>query len=342
MRRSTRLGLVILAALLAVAGAYTVYWFVIASRIESGLAAWAQSVRTDKIDASWQKLRVGGYPAAFRVDLHSVIVRDGAITPSPEVYVPLLSGTAYPWNFADWQLAAPEGLTAELAAVGGRVPAKLMTQTADGVVSLASDDGWKLSLLLQDTSVEAGARVQVGSAHATITVPPRPPHGPSEPMTGLAVDASQVKLPVAVGPLGDTIQELDFDAMVKGATQNGKLRDAAAAWRDAGGTIEFDNIRLKWRALGATAAGTIALDQDLQPIGSFSGAIQGYDHILTTLVQNGQMRATDAGLARIALTMLAKTGPDGNPEIRTAFRVQNGQMFLGPAKLGTAPRLNWE
>ena len=51
------------------------------------------------------------------------------------------------------------------------------------------------------------------------------------------------------------------------------------------------------------------------------GAIQGYDLILTALVQNGQMRATDAGLARIALTMLAKAGPDGKPEIRTAFTI---------------------
>src|SRR5271154_1526928 len=69
---------------------------------------------------------------------------------------------------------------------------------------------------------------------------------------------------------------------------------------------------------------------------------QGYDQILTALVQNGQMRATDAGLARIALTLLAKAGPDGRPEIKTAFTIQNGQMFLGPAKLRKAPRLAWE
>ena len=73
-----------------------------------------------------------------------------------------------------------------------------------------------------------------------------------------------------------------------------------------------------------------------------SGAVQGYDQILATLVQTGQMRASDAGLARIALTLLAKAGPDGKPETRTAFAIQNGQMSLGPAKLGRAPRLTWE
>jgi hypothetical protein len=158
----------------------------------------------------------------------------------------------------------------------------------------------------------------------------------------LAVEAGQIKLPLAVGPLGDAINELDFAATEKGAIPSGKLADALAGWRDAGGKIELDNLRLKWGALDATATGTIALDQELQPTGGFSGAIQGYDQILTALVQNGQMRASDAGLARIALTLLAKTGPDGKPEIRTAFTIQNGQMFLGPAKLGRVPRITWE
>jgi hypothetical protein len=158
----------------------------------------------------------------------------------------------------------------------------------------------------------------------------------------VTVDANQINLPVAVGPLGDTIDELGFGATVKGAIPSGKLADAVAAWRDAGGTIELDNLRLKWGALNATATGTIGLDQELQPTGGFSGAIQGYDQILTALVQNGQMRASDAGLARIALTLLAKAGPDGKPEIRTAFTIQNGQMFLGPAKLGRVPHIAWD
>ena len=44
----------------------------------------------------------------------------------------------------------------------------------------------------------------------------------------------------------------------------------------------------------------------------------------------------------LALAVLAKAGPDGKPEIAAAFTIRNGQMFLGPAKLGKAPRLTWE
>jgi hypothetical protein len=287
-------------------------------------------------------MRVSGYPAAFRVDLGAAALRDAAITPSPEFHIPVLSGTTRPWDFSDWRLAAPEGFTADFAAAGGGAPAKLIAQTADGVVSIEPEGGWRLWLTLGQTTVQAAARVLVGSAHATLTVPPSPSRAHADPVMTLAVEASQVKLPAAIAPLGDTIDELDFAAMEKGAIPNGKLADALAAWRDAGGSIELDNLRVKWGALDATGTGTIALDQELQLTGGFSGAIQGYDQILTALVQNGQMRASDAGLARLALTFLAKAGPDGKPEIRTAFTIQNGQMFLGPAKLGRVPRINWE
>ena len=341
MRQPTRLGLVMLVALLVVAGAYTIYWFVVAGRIEASVVDWAQSQRADKIEVSWQKLQVSGFPAAFRIGLGSAVLRDGSVRPSPEFHIPVLSGTARPWNLADWRLAAPEGFTADLAAAGARAATSLVAHTADGVVSIKREGAWSLRVMMRDLTVEAAARVEIDSAQAAITVPPGPPRGHSEAVA-LAVDASRIKLPGAIGPLGDIIDELDFGATVKGVFPSGKLNDAAAAWRDAGGTVEIDRLRLNWGALGATATGSIALDQELQPVGAFSGAVRGYDQILTALVQNGQMRATDAGLARIALAMLAKTGPDGKPEIKTAFTIQNGQMFLGPAKLGKAPRLTWE
>lgn len=342
MRRPTRLGLAIIAALLVIFGAYTVYWFVVAGQIKDGVVAWAQSARADKIDISWQKIRVVGFPISFRVELDSAALRDGAVTPSPEVRIPSLSGIARPGDFATWRLAAQQGFSGELAGAGERLPLRLAAQTAAGVVSIEPRGSWKLWLRLQDTSLEAAEQVRISSAEAWIITPPNPPQGHADPDLAVAVNARQVGLPAAIGPLGNTIDELAFGVTVKGTIPNGKLAEAATAWRDAGGTIELDNLRLKWGGLSATATGTIALDQELQPTGGFSGAIQGYDQILTALVQNGQMRATDAGLARLALAVLAKAGPDGKPEIATAFTIQNGQMFFGPAKLGKAPRITWE
>jgi len=342
MRRPTRLGLAVVAVLLVLLGAYTAYWLIVAKRITDGVAAWARTERSEKIDVSWKSIGVAGFPFTFRLELEKAVLRDGRLTPSPELRVPGVSAGARPWDFAGWRLLAPEGLSAALAGGGERPPLKLAARTAIGVLTVDAEAGASLWLNLQDVSAEAGAAVPISSADAWVILPAKLPRSPTEPTLGLALDLRQVQLPGTTSVLNDTIDELAFGITVKGAVPSGKLAQAVSEWRDAGGTVELDNLRLDWGGVGATASGTIALDRELQPVGGFSGAIEGYDQILTGLVQSGRMRAADAGLARLALAMLAKAGPDGKPEIKTAFTIQNGQMFLGPAKLGKAPRLAWE
>src|SRR5271167_659751 len=342
MRRPPRFGLVVVALLLVLLGAYTAYWLIVARGITDGVVAWAQTEHAEKIDASWEKIGVAGFPFACRVALENAVLRDGRLTPSPELRIPALSASARPWDFTSWRLMAPEGLSAALAGGGERPPLKLTAHTAAGVLTVNPEAGTSLWLNAQDVSAEAGEAVPVSSAGAWVILPAKPPRSHADPALGVALDLRQVQLPGMTSVLNDTIDELAFGITVKGAVPSGKLAQAVAEWRDAGGTVELDNLHLNWGGVGATASGTIALDRELQPIGGFSGAIEGYDQILTGLVQSGRIRAADAGLARLALAMLAKAGPDGRPEIKTAFTIQNGQMFLGPAKLGKAPRLAWE
>jgi hypothetical protein len=342
MRRPTRLGLAVAAALLVLVGAYTAYWLIVAKRVSDGVAAWAQAERADKIEVSWHSIGVAGYPFAWRVALEDAVLRDARLTPSPELRILALSAVARPWDFGSWRLMAPAGMSAMLAGGDERPPLKLTARTADGALTVDRAAGTSLWLNAQDIEVEAGEAVAISSAGAWVIVPAKAPRSPTEPALGVALDLRQVQLPATASVLNDTVDELAFGVTVKGAVPTGKLARVVAEWRDKGGTVELDNLQLNWGGVGATASGTIALDRELQPIGGFSGAIEGYDQILTGLVQSGRIRAADAGLARLALAMLAKAGPDGRPEIKTAFRIQNGEMFLGPAKLGKAPRLAWE
>src|SRR5262249_19623571 len=185
MRRSTRFSLAISLVLLVFAGAYTAYWFALSSRVESSVVGWVRSVRAEKFDVSWRQIRVTGFPIELRVDFDSAMFKDTAITPSPELRVPTLSGIARPWDLANWRLAAPRGFTADFASVGGRAPATLTAQSADGVVSIEPDGSWGLWLTLPNATVEAGPRIVVGSTHATLTVPPA---GSAGPIGALAVN----------------------------------------------------------------------------------------------------------------------------------------------------------
>ena len=342
MRRLTRLGFAGLALLLALLGGYTGYWLILAGQIKDGVIAWAQAERAEKIEVSWQSVGVAGFPFRCRVAFATAVLRDGRINPSPEFRFPALSASARPWDFALWQLAAPEGVSAGLDGGGERPTLKLAAHTAQGTLVVDPEMGTTLWLSLRDVTVEAGAAVPVSSAEAWVILPPKAARGHTNPSLAIAMDLRQLQLADTSPVLGATIDELAIGVTVKGAIPSGKLAQAVSGWRDAGGTIELDNLHLLWGGLGATASGTLALDRELQPIGGFSGAVEGYDQIPTALVQSGQVRAADAGLARLALAMLAKVGPGGKPEIKTAFTIQNGQMFLGPARLGKAPRLAWE
>ena len=342
MRRSTRFGLVVVIVLLAGFGAYAAYWRIVAGRIKDGLADWRESAQTHKIDASWRGLRVAGFPFAFRVEIKNASVRDRAWSPAPELRLARLAGTARPWDFADWRLAAPDGLAAELAPAGGRPPLKLAAKSGDGTVAIGRDGAARLWLRLQDVSAEAVGKAPIASAEAWVTLPAKSAVKDADPSLGLAVDLHQMRVAAPPASFGHTIDELALGVTLKGAVPDGPLPRAAAAWLDAGGTIEVDNLRLQWGGLGISANGTLALDGKLQPMAAFSGGIEGFGAILNALVAADQMTPEQASLVEIALSYLARPGPDGKPQITAPFTIQDGKVFIGPARLGRLPPIVWE
>jgi hypothetical protein len=341
MRRPTRLGLAVAVLLVAICGAYSAFWFVVAGRLEDGVTQWAQSLRAQNLDLSWRGIRVGGFPLAFRVALSEAQLRDLAATPKGEVHVPLLSGSAASWDFRVWQLTAPDGLsgTANLAA-GAAV--KLTARAASGSVSVADEGGGTLWFSVSEPAGDAGGRVAARDADLWLILPSHQPQTHSDRAVGIALDVRGLSLPAVPAPFRNPVDAVSLGVTVMGEIPAAPVRQAAASWRDSGGTLELDHVTVRWGALTISGSGTVALDADLQPIGGFSGAIEGYDELLKALVAAGRIRAGDARLAQLALGMLAKAGPSGRPEIATSFTIQNGEMYLGPAKLGKAPRIVWE
>ncbi len=338
MRRPKRLGLAIVVLSLALCGAYTVFWLVAAGRIKEGLALWAQSLQAHNLAASWRTVEVGGFPFAFRVELHQARLRDTAAAHPSELDVPVLSGRARPWNFRVWQLTASGGPTASVGALGARLTA----QAATGSVVITDDGGARAWLSLSAPVVDAGLHFTAHAASLWLVLPEHPPLTHTDPAIGVALDLRDVTLPVLPAPLQNPIDEIAFGITLMGQIPDAAPRQAAALWRDSGGTLELDHVALRWGTLAITGSGTLALDRDLQPMGSFSGAVEGYDRLVAVLVASGRMRARDVRLARLALAMLAKAGPDGKPQIATSFSIQDGEMYLGPVKLGPAPRIAWE
>jgi uncharacterized protein DUF2125 len=338
MRRAT---IVVLIGILVVGfGAYSAYWWVAAGRIKLAAGDWAQAAHQKQLDVSWQSIRVGGYPFSFRLQLGDAVLTDKAANPPVELRASQISASIWPWDFHDLWLDAPNGFRA-LAGADTAPLAKLEAAAADGAIAIAGDGGATLWLDLYQPKIDATETVSARVASAWVIVPAHPPASHSDPGIAAALLLHDLTLPAAPQGFSQTVDELGFGVTMMGALPAGPLKEAVAAWRDGGGTLELDHLDLRWGAIGLTGSGTLALDADLQPVGGFSGAISGYDQLLNALVAAGRVKASDARVARLALSMLGSVGPDGRPQISTSFAIQNGEMQLGPAKLGKAPHIDW-
>lgn len=338
MRRTT---LVVLIGILVVGlGAYSAFWWIASGKIKLAAGDWAQAAHDKHIDASWQDIRVTGFPFSFRLELSDAVVSDKAAGMPVELRAPLLSASAWPWNYRRFWLAAPNGVTV-LAGADDAPVAKFTASAADGAVALALDGSPTVWLTLYRPKVDAAGALSARVADFWITLPAHPPASHTEPDIAGAMLLADLVVPAAPPGFSNTVDEVGLGITVMGDMPAASLRQALAAWRDAGGTLQLDHFDLRWGGIGATASGTLALDGDLQPIASLSGAISGYEQLLNALVAAGRVKASDARTARLVLSMLGHPGPDGHSQISTSFAIQDGEMRLGPAMLGKAPHIDW-
>ena len=336
MRRSTVFRVLGVLLVLGI-GVYTAFWWIAAGRIEAEAATWRETARQQGIEASWQGMRVTGYPLSFRLELTDAAVKDTTTTPPAELQAPLLTASIHPWDFHTAWFVAPQGLS---IALGPDAWAKLSAESGNGAVAL-SDDKTTIWLSLYKPALSGMVSVTARAVHLWSIVPAVMPTAHQEAGIAVALDAHELVPPVLPPGFTGAVDDLGFGLTMRGVFPSGPLRQAAAAWRDSGGTVELDHLHLRWGETEITGSGTLALDGNLQPIGGFSGGVSGFDQLLSALVASGRIKASDARIARLALAMLAKAGPDGRPEISTSFAIQDGQMYLGPAKLGPAPRIDW-
>lgn len=339
MRRTTILAL---AGILVVAfGAYSAYWWVAAGKIKLAAGDWAQAAHQKQLDVSWQDIRVGGYPFAFRLELTEMVASDKASNPPVELRAPQLSASIWPWDFHDVWLDAPGKITV-LAGADSAPLAKINADAAEGAIALAGDGGLTIWATLIRPNVVAGAvMLSARSTNVWVIKPAHAPANHSEPAVAVAALLHDLALPAPPPGFNKTVDELAAGVTLMGALPAGSAREAATTWRDSGGTLELDHLDLQWGPVGLTGSGTLALDADLQPEGSLSGAVSGYDQLLNALVAAGQIKGSDARVAKLGLSFLGQPGANGRQQISTSFTIQNGQMQLGPIKLGKAPHIDW-
>lgn len=324
--------------LLALFGAYAGYWYYVAEKLRDGLAPWAKAQQAKGYDLHWGHVEIGGFPWTFAFRFTDVHL--GATRPMPvTLTAPKLSVWTAPWNLRHWQFDLLDG---------GRVadPLKLTGFTFYRLYgSTEPNNAGALTFALSASSLRGTGlahHTAVGGLSAYVEVPGTPPKTHLDTALRVALRLSDVTLPAKVPGLGDTLGALSFSLQMKGGLPSGALPHALAAWRDAGGTVDFQYVRLHWDSLLVDASGTLALDGALQPEGAFSAVITGQNAAVDLAVVSGALQPADANLVKAILAVLAKPGPNGEKAITVPITLQDNRVFLGPAAIGKVPHIRWE
>jgi len=316
--------------------AYAAYWQYMAGVLRDQLVPWAQARATEGYLVRWDNADIGGFPGTFRFDFTNLSF--GTLRPLPvAVNAAAASVWAMPWNLKHWTFAAPDG--ARLVEPSGT--AGFDVRRLDGAVDVGGVDGAALDVTALDLAgIGLAQGIRVNDAEAHIELPPAPPQSHTDTALALALQVSQTTLPIAVPGFGNTLSGFSFAAQIKGALPPGPFAQALGRWRDDGGTIELQSLRLRWGSLLLDASGTLALDGTLQPEGALT-VITGQDAAVDVAVMTGTLKPDQAGAAKAVLGLLAKPNAEGQKAITLPLTMQNRQVFLGPAKIAEIPPIPW-
>lgn len=138
-------------------------------------------------------------------------------------------------------------------------------------------------------------------------------------------------------PLGPAIGLIDVDAAAK---MPANLPEASAAilfaeWKRTGTPIELRRFALEWGGISVEATGEFKIDPQSLPEGRFNLKLGNHPRILELLEARGWINAETRALTKRVLDVLAFMSGDAQRRVSVPMRIQQGAVYLGPAKVAT-------
>jgi len=310
--------------------AYTGYWLLAAGQIRAYADNWIAEQEAAGYTVAHQGLSVSGYPFRFRLSARQPVftapAEDGAWTAQFDRIV----GDALPYNVNHWVVSFGSPTELLLPVDGQEARYLLGAQRAQLSIAGRSGRDRRIGATLNELSVEslagpepAIARIASlrlnGAADDTDTMRVR------LIARGVRTNGAQADLVAALGPTA-ALTRLDL------AVTNWSALAAEAdlrRWTAADGRVVIDDAELVWGAAELSGDGSVTLDPALQPRGRLSVVVADPDSLVSAIVAGGIVSAEEGEAIRIAALMAPRR--DGG--VALPLRIQDGGLFLGPARL---------
>jgi hypothetical protein len=126
---------------------------------------------------------------------------------------------------------------------------------------------------------------------------------------------------------------------------NSFYEDDIRVWQQAGGTLDIIDSFVRYEGAILNIDGTIAVDENLQPIASLKAQTRGYALLIQKMIEAEKIKPF-AGIALLAaLNNFAKPDPDsetGEMIAEMPLTVQNRSLYVGPVLAGSLPEILWD
>jgi hypothetical protein len=332
--------LIIVLVLVAVAlGAWTGGWYIASQQLIRAIDRWAEARRAEGWQVSYGPAAPSGFPTRVAVQIADPAVSAparGTEAPAWNWSAPTVRVEIVPWRL-DRVVVRNRGLNKlGLVRDGRRLDATLDTDGA--MVRLEAgrpeDTGHYVvelehpKLEIAEPTVHAQA-TRLGLDLRLIRTPPGD-HLAVAAVLGLGVDELESTL---LGRADVPQVTMNLEAELMGAIAAGPPDQTVAAWRDDGGTVEVRRLRFSSAGITVNANGTLALDNEMRPMGAASAAIRGYDAAIDRLTAAGTVSPRDAQLAKLLLAAIATPSDGGERVLNVPITGQNGWLYVGPVRL---------
>ena len=332
-------------AVLAVAALYSSLWLMFATSLRDVAMDWVNEQRAKGWAIAVHAPRIHGFPKWPAIDLPAVSVtaplEDGGWSWQADILT--LEPAAFDLTRLTVHAPGTHLVSAPLVTNGSWT---LHVESAAVELDLDSRGKWQGARIDFDQAElrDSFERPWIGAVRidATLALADNS-SGPGDVFANFTGAADALRFGVRLGPFDRTMRALRLEANLVGPINPGRLSEALEAWRSDGGKLEVRRVLLDWPPLAIAGDGTMALDDRLQPIGTFSTRITGFNETLKSMEAGGILPRSQAESAQIILGLLAKT-PRGSdePELSLPLSVQDQRLSVGPFNLMDVPEVGWE
>jgi hypothetical protein len=321
------------AAGVAVAGV-SLWWWIAASTVRSGIERWAEGERARGATVTYESLGIGGWPLRVRVRAEKAVFAAAGLSWTGEAAV----AEAPLGDFSTIAVTLPGK---QAISAGG---AGLTTDAGfTGTVTL-SPEGEPLRIdAAGESAVLAAASGEPVIAEGIVLTAERPAVLPaSHRETGLTA-ALTVRALKPAGPWPDAfakgLSAVEIRLRVQGVPPRLDRADLDA-WSKDGGTVEIDRVHAEWGPARVDASGTLTLDKELQPLAALTLAVRGADAAVVAF--GDRLPPSAVRNARLVIGMLSRPAADGSgSEVQVPLSIQDRELYVGPIRAARFGAIVW-